>query len=65
MREKKNSTFIKKNIDTISIILVILILAIIGFADDALYAMLKLILGMIIFGIFIGFISALIKIFSK
>jgi len=62
---KNINPFIDKNLEIIYIIIGVIGLIVIGFIDDSLYAILKVLLGIIAFGIFIGLISSLIKVKSN
>jgi len=62
---RKINLFIDKNPELISIIIGIIGFVVIGIIYDSLYTMFKIFLGTIAFGVFIGLIFGLIKIFSK
>ncbi|MFE3846438.1 hypothetical protein ACFX5D_00450 [Flavobacterium sp. LB3P45] len=62
---KKIKLFIDKNPEFIYIIIGVIAFAVIGIIYDNLEIMFKVFLGVVLFGVLIGLISYLIKIFSK
>ena len=62
---RKINLFINKNPELIYIIIGIIGFIVVGIIYDSLYTMFKIFLGTIVFGVFIGLIFYLIKLFSK